>query len=194
VSLPEEPALPPGQRLADGWPTVHYGPVPAARRQAWDLTVTGATADGADHVLDAAAFGDLPQATVVGDLHCVTRWTMLGNEWTGVPARALLDLYPPADGAEHVMVWAEYGYSANLRVQDLASPRAVLATRHRGAALSPEKGGPVRLVVPHLYAYKGPKWLRGIEYLTEPGRGFWEQRGYHAIGDAWRQERWSYQE
>jgi DMSO/TMAO reductase YedYZ molybdopterin-dependent catalytic subunit len=173
---------------------VHYGPVPADRREAWDLTVTGATADGRDHVLDAEGFAALATEQVAGDLHCVTRWTVPGNLWRGVPARTLLDLFPPADGAEHVMIWAEYGYSANLRLIDLASPRALLATHHDDEPLSAERGGPVRLVVPHLYAYKGPKWVRGVEYLTEPGRGFWEQRGYHATGDAWREERWSYQE
>ena len=190
----DERALPPGQRLASGWPVLHYGPVPADRGSRWDLTVSGATEDGAEHVLDGDAFAALPRTRVSGDLHCVTRWSVPDNEWSGVAARLLLELYPPAAGAEYVMVWAEYGYSANLRLEDLASPRTLLATHHGGDPLTPEHGWPVRLVVPHLYAYKGPKWVRGIEYLTEPARGFWEQRGYHALGDAWREERWSYQE
>ncbi len=194
MSHAEERALPPGQRLASGWPVMHYGPVPSDRGERWDLTITGATESGVDHVLDAAALAALPRTRVVGDLHCVTRWTVPGNAWEGVAARVLLDRYPPAAGAEHVMVWAEYGYSASLRLADLASPRAVFATHQGGQPLTPEHGWPLRLVVPHLYAYKGPKWVRGIEYVTEPGRGFWEQRGYHAVADAWREERWSYQE
>ncbi len=194
MSSAEHRALPPGQRLASGWPVMHYGPVPADRGERWDLTVTGATEDGVDHVISAAELASLPRTSVGGDLHCVTRWTVPDNTWEGVAARTLLERYPPAPGAEHVMVWAEYGYSASLRLQDLASPRAVLATHHDGEPLTPEHGWPLRLVVPHLYAYKGPKWVRGIEYLTEPGRGFWEQRGYHGVADAWREERWSYQE
>lgn len=193
MSHHDPPVLPPGQRPAAGWPVVHYGPVPAAKSD-WDLTITGATADGGDHLLDAAAFGALPRTRIGGDLHCVTRWTVPGNIWEGVAARTVVDLFPPADGVEDVMVWAEFGYSANLRLQDLSSPRAVLATHHDGEPLAPERGAPVRLVVPHLYAYKGPKWVRAIEYLTAPGRGFWEQRGYHGVGDAWREERWAYQE
>src|SRR4051794_25053049 len=173
---------------------MHYGPGPADRGERWDLTITGATEAGVDHVLDHGALAALPRTRVAGDLHCVTRWTVPGNTWEGVAARTLLERFPPAADAEHVMVWAEYGYSASLRMQDLASPRAVLATHHDGEPLTAEHGWPLRLVVPHLYGYKGPKWVRGIEYLTEPGRGFWEQRGYHGVADAWREERWSYQE
>jgi DMSO/TMAO reductase YedYZ molybdopterin-dependent catalytic subunit len=194
VSHAVDRAMPPGQRLASGWPVLHYGPVPASRGDRWDLTVTGATGDGADHCLDVEAFAALPRVRVTGDLHCVTRWTVPGNTWEGVAARTLLELFPPADGAEHLMVWAEYGYSASLRIEDFASPRALFATHHDDEPLAPEHGGPLRLVVPHLYGYKGPKWVRGIEYLTEPGRGFWEQRGYHGRADAWREERWAYQE
>ncbi|WP_426560802.1 molybdopterin-dependent oxidoreductase [Angustibacter sp. McL0619] len=194
MSVANQQVLPPGQRLANGWPELHYGRVPADRVDRWSLTVTGSTESGHDHELNREAFAALPRTTSRGDLHCVTRWTVPDNLWLGVAARTILDLFPPAADAEFAMVWAEYGYSANLRLSDLASPRSVLATHRDGEPLSLEHGWPVRLVVPHLYAYKGPKWLRGIEYLTQPGRGFWEQRGYHAVGDAWREERWAYQE
>jgi DMSO/TMAO reductase YedYZ molybdopterin-dependent catalytic subunit len=173
---------------------LHYGPVPHDRGDRWSLTITGATDSGRDHELDAGQLAALPRTTVTGDLHCVTRWTVPDNTWAGVAVRTILERYPPADGAEYAMVWAEYGYGASLRMEDLASPRALLATHHDGEPLTPEHGWPLRLVVPHLYGYKGPKWVRGIEYLTEPGRGFWEQRGYHGVGDAWREERWAYQE
>jgi len=177
-----------------GWPVLHYGRVPKLRPDTWQLTVAGATADGEQHSLDLAGLGELPRTQVVGDLHCVTRWTVAGCRWEGVAARTLIDLFPPHAAAEYVMVWAEYGYSANLRLEDFASPRALFATHCDGAPLSPEHGWPLRLVVPHLYAWKGPKWVRGIEYLTEPGRGFWEQRGYHEHADPWHEERYSYQE
>ena len=194
MSQPQEPVLPPGQRLAVGWPVLHYGPVPRLRPDTWDLTVTGATVDGRQHSLSTAAFAALPRVDVVGDLHCVARWTVPGSRWSGVAARTLLELFPPHDAVSHVMVWAEYGYSASLRLEDLASPRAIFATHRDGKQLSPEHGWPLRLVVPHLYAWKGPKWVRGVEYLTEPARGFWEVRGYHQHGDPWREERYSYQE
>lgn len=186
--------LPPGQKPANGFPVRHYGPVPRFRPDTWKLTVNGATADGAERHLDVAEFAALPRDQVVGDLHCVTKWTVLDNTWEGVLARTLTDVVPPADDVTHVMVWAEYGYSANLRMDDFLSPRTVLATHHNGAPLTPEHGWPLRLVVPHLYGWKGPKWLRMIEYLTAERRGYWEERGYHTEGNPWREQRYSYQE
>jgi DMSO/TMAO reductase YedYZ molybdopterin-dependent catalytic subunit len=186
--------LPPGQRHAAHLKVQHYGRVPRFRPESWRLTVSGATRDVRDVDLDLERFAELPRARVVGDLHCVTKWTVLDNEWEGVLARSLMELFPPADGVTHVLATAEYGYSTTLRLEDLASPRAILATHLNGQPLTPEHGWPLRLVVPHLYGWKGPKWLRGLEYLTVPVRGFWEQRGYHAVGDPWREERYSYQE
>ncbi len=194
MNRPLPRSLPPGQRPAAGWPVLHYGPVPKLRPATWELTFAGATADGEQHGLDLAQLAELPRVEVVSDLHCVTRWSVPDRRWQGVAARTLLDLFPPRDDVEHVMVWAEYGYSANLRLEDLASPRCVFATHGDGEPLTPERGWPLRLVVPHLYAWKGPKWVRGVEYLTSPGRGFWEQRGYHERADPWYEERYSYQE
>lgn len=92
------------------------------------------------------------------------------------------------------MVWAEYGFSSNLRLEDFASERSIFATHKDGELLTAEHGFPLRLVVPQLYAWKGPKWVRGVEYMTADRRGFWEERGYHNVGDPWREQRYSYQE
>jgi len=201
MTSPQEPGsdalarvLPPGQRLGPGLKIQHYGRVPRLRPDTWRLTVSGATVDGSQLALSLEQFRGLPRARVVGDLHCVTRWSVLDNVWEGVPARTLLSMAPPSDGVTHVMAYAEYGYSTTLRLEDLTSPRTLLATHLGGDPLTPEHGWPVRLVVPHLYGWKGPKWLRGLEYLCTPVRGFWEGRGYHVVGDPWRQERYSYQE
>ena len=191
---PASPALPPGQRLAVAMPVLHYGPVPRFKPDSWRLTVNGATADGEEHQIDVAAFEALPRATVHGDLHCVNKWTVPGNVWSGVLAQTLLTVVPPAADVTHVMAWAEYGYSANLRIEDFDTPTTLLATHLGDEPLTPEHGYPLRLVIPHLYAWKGPKWLRGIEYLRGPRRGFWEERGYHTVGDPWREERYSYLE
>ena len=191
----EQPrALPPGQKTANGFPIRHYGPVPRFRPDTWRLTVNGATADGAEHHLDVQDFAALHRDRVVGDLHCVTKWTVLDNVWEGVLARTLMAAVPPAAGVTHVMAWAEYGYSTNLRIEDFDSAHTILATHRGGAPLTAEHGWPLRLVVPHLYGYKGPKWLRMIEYLTAERRGYWEERGYHTIGSPWYEQRYSYQE
>ncbi len=186
--------VPPGQRVQTSWPVLHYGPVPRFKPERWDLQVYGATADGAKQSWDYEAFTSLPQAQVAADFHCVTKFTMLDNTWSGVLAATVLDLAPPAPEATHALVVAEYGYSANLRLDDLRRPTTILATGRNGELLSPEHGFPLRLVVPHLYAWKGPKWVRAIEYLTEDRRGFWEERGYHNVGDPWQEQRYSYQE
>ncbi|QEU96710.1 sulfite oxidase-like oxidoreductase [Streptomyces kanamyceticus] len=186
--------LPPGQRLAKGWPVSHYGPVPRFRPERWSLQVFGATESGEKHSWAFDDLADMPRVTVVADLHCATGTSTLGHEFFGVPATALLDLAPPAVDVSHVMAWAEYGYSANLRLSDFTADSTVLATHHNGEPLTAEHGFPLRLVVPHLFGYKGPKWLRGIEYMTQDRRGFWEERGYHNIADPWTGQRHSYQE
>jgi DMSO/TMAO reductase YedYZ molybdopterin-dependent catalytic subunit len=186
--------LPPGQDVARGWPVLHYGPVPRFRRDEWDLRVHGATASGAEARWAYDDLAALPRTTVTADLHCVTRFSVPGNRWSGIPVRALLEAAPPDPGVTHVMVWADYGYGANLRLADLAAPEVLLAEARDGDALTPEHGFPLRLVVPHRYAWKGPKWVRAVEYLVADRRGFWEERGYHNVGDPWREQRYTYQE
>jgi DMSO/TMAO reductase YedYZ molybdopterin-dependent catalytic subunit len=122
----------------------------------------------------------------------VTKFSMLDNVWRGVTGKDLVELVPPRENATHVMVWAEYGYSANVRLDDFI--RSVLATERNGEELTPEHGWPLRFVAPHLYAWKSAKWVRGVEYLTADRRGFWEERGYHNVADPWREQRYSYQE
>jgi len=186
--------LPPSQRWAPELRVQHYGRVPRPKPQSWRLTITGATAASSERQLTMEELQALPRSTVRGDMHCVSKWSVLDQVWDGVLVRTVLDLVPPADDVTHVLAWAEYGYSATLRIEDIASPRAVLADHLAGAPLTPEHGWPLRLVVPHLYGFKGPKWLRGLEYLRTPVRGFWEERGYHLVGDAWREERYSHRE
>ncbi len=194
-AAPEPPrTLPPGQRLRTDLSVQHYGPVPKFRPDSWRLKVSGATADGAEHDLDLEEFAAFPRIRVLADLHCVTKWTVLDNTWEGVATRALMQAVPPADDVVAVMAWAEYGFSSNVAMEDFMSPRALLATHWNAAPLTPAHGYPLRLVVPHLYAFKGPKWLRGIEYLRVSRRGFWEERGYHNVANPWREERYSYQE
>lgn len=189
-----EHRLPPGQRVQKGWPVLHYGPVPRFKPDSWDFSVTGATADNDATSWSYGEFANLPTVELTVDFHCVTRFSMLDTVWSGVSPATILDLVPPDPGVTHVTVWAEYGYSANLRIADLRRDGVVFATRHAREQLTPDHGFPLRLIVPHLYAWKGPKWVRGIEYLIEDRRGFWEERGYHNIGDPWLEQRYSYQE
>lgn len=185
--------LPPGQHLSRGWPVLHYGPIPKFRPETWDFRVFGAVASG-ERTWTWAQWAALPRVDVVADFHCVTKFTLPGNLWRGVSPKQLLDAVPPHADVTHVMVWAEYGYSANLTLDDFTRDTTVFAMERDGEPLTPDHGFPLRLVVPHLYAWKGPKWVRAVEYLTEDRRGFWEARGYHNRADAWLEQRYSYQE
>ncbi len=189
-----EDRLPPGPYLPRGWPVLHYGPVPRWKPETWDFRVFGETATGEVTRWTWPEFGALPRTELTADFHCVTKFSVLDNAWTGVATRALLELAPPAPDVTHVLVWAEYGYSANMTLEDFSSAQALFVTHRDGEELSLDHGFPLRLVVPHLYAWKGPKWARGVEYLTEDRRGFWEERGYHNRADPWNEERYSYQE
>ncbi|MDN3358441.1 molybdopterin-dependent oxidoreductase [Actinomadura sp. DC4] len=189
----EEP-LPPGQYVPRSWPVLHYGPVPRFRPERWDLLVHGATASGGEHRWTWPEVEAMPRDPVVADFHCVTKFTITGVRWEGILATTVAELVPPAGDATHVMIWADYGYSANLRMSDFLADTSVLATHRDGEPLSAEHGAPVRMVVPHLYGWKSVKWVRAIEYLVANRRGFWEERGYHNVADPWLEQRYSYQE
>ena len=184
--------LPPGQYIPRGWPVLHYGPVPKFSPEKWDLRVFGATT--VERMWTWEEFASLPRTDVHADFHCVTKFSVLDNDWTGVSTSTILELAPPLPEVTHVMVWAEYGYGANMKLSDFADAKALFATHRDGEELTPDHGYPVRLIVPHLYAWKGPKWVRGVEYLTRDRRGFWEERGYHNAADPWLEQRYSYQE
>ena len=186
--------LPPGQYIPAGCPVLHYGPVPVFKPETWDLRVVGATESGRERWWSWAELGTLPRTRVVADFHCVTKFTVRDLAWEGVAAAELLRAAPPAAAVTHVMVWAEFGYSANLPIGDFAADDTLFATHRDGAELTPERGYPMRLVVPSRYAWKSVKWVRAVEYLTRDRRGFWEERGYHNTADPWREQRYSYQE
>ena len=191
--LAEPRPLPPGQRRTESLRPVHYGRVPRMDLASWSLRI-GGDAKGGSTALTWAEFDDLPKVDVRADHHCVSHYTTQDLLWSGVAVRTILDLAPPEDDVEHALVSAAYGYSSNVRMEDLASARAILATHLDGEPLTPEHGWPCRLVLPHLYGWKGPKWVLAIDYQRHPERGFWEQRGYHFTGGVWREERYAYQE
>src|ERR1700733_252739 len=175
VAAPAGP-LPPGQYVPRTLPVLHYGPIPVFHPGTWDLRIFGSTAAGEDTLLSWQDLGTLPVREVIADFHCVTKFTVPAVRWAGVAALELLRRFPPAAAVTHVMIWADFGYSANVRITDFAAEGTLLATHRDGTRLSPEHGYPLRLVVPHLYAWKSVKWVRAIEYLTMDRRGFWEER------------------
>ncbi len=181
--------LPPGQSLTLKWPILHQGSVPPFDPSRWDFEISGLVERPV--TLSWDEFGRLPRTAVLADMHCVTRWSRFDNRWEGVAASEVVKLATPTAQARHVMIHAEHGYTANLPLEDLLRPTTLFAFDHDGAALTGEHGFPLRLVVPHLYAWKSVKWVRGLELLAEETPGFWERNGYHIYGDPFREERYS---
>jgi DMSO/TMAO reductase YedYZ molybdopterin-dependent catalytic subunit len=96
----------------------------------------------------------------------------------------------PKPEAQFVMVHAEQGFTANLPLADLDRETVLFANKHDGKVLEPDHGGPLRLVVPHLYFWKSAKWVRGLEFRADDAPGFWEGYGYHMRGDPWQEQRY----
>jgi DMSO/TMAO reductase YedYZ molybdopterin-dependent catalytic subunit len=133
----------------------------------------------------------LPKLQRTSDFHCVTRWSRFDNLWDGVSVQELLRRSRPNAKAAYVRVHAEQGFTANVPLADLDRPEVLLATHHDGQPLPLDHGYPLRLIVPHLYAWKSVKWVRGFELLEQDAPGFWEQNGYHMYGDPWKEQRFS---
>ena len=189
VSRPETERLPPGQHLVKNWPVLDLGVQPQISLSSWRLDVFGFVEKLFS--LDWAAFQAIGQSTHVSDIHCVTTWSRYDNRWEGVSTRDLLDLVMPTAEAHHVLLTSYDGYTTNLPLADFAAEYAILATAWEGQPLTGEHGGPMRLVVPHLYFWKSAKWLNRIELIGADRAGFWEKNGYHMYGDPWREQRYS---
>lgn len=186
--------LPPGQRVVKGWPVLHEGDVPAFDPATWRFRVWGEVE--APLELTWADVTALPRVETTQDWHCVTTWSKYDNRWGGVSVSEILGRVRPKPTATHVLVhcFDAVGYTTNLPLADFARPENLFALTHDGAPLTPEHGGPMRLVVHHLYAWKSAKWVSGVQFLDHDVRGYWEERGYHNRADPWLEERYSYQE
>ena len=189
VSRPETDRLPPGQHLVKNWPVLDLGQQPQISELQWRLDVKGEVETALS--LNWRQFLGLPQNKLVTDIHCVTTWSRYDNSWKGVMTRDLLDIVHPKPEANAVMMTSYDGYTTNLPLADFAAEDAVLATHWEGEPITREHGGPMRLVVPHLYFWKSPKWLTRIEFIREDRPGFWEKNGYHMRGDPWSEQRYS---
>jgi DMSO/TMAO reductase YedYZ molybdopterin-dependent catalytic subunit len=181
--------VPPGQSRTRKWPVLDASGPPSVDLAKWRFRVAGLVGKGVEWSWEE--FEKLPRVRVFADFHCVTRWSRLGNLWEGVPTRELLRLAGgAAPEARYVMAYGyDRGWSTNLPLEHFLAEDALVATLHDGAPISAEHGGPARLIVPRLYAWKSAKWVAGIELVKDDRPGFWEANGYHMRGDPWLEER-----
>jgi DMSO/TMAO reductase YedYZ molybdopterin-dependent catalytic subunit len=183
--------LPPGQYLTEKWPVLHAGSVADyPDLSTWSLRVFGEVEEELE--LGWAQFSELPRASNVQDIHCVTRWSKFDTSFEGVHWRELARLARPRANANFAIAHAEHGFTANVPLSFLEHEEAILATHGDGAPLTPDHGYPLRLVVPGKYFWKSAKWLRGIELSSVDKPGFWERYGYSNDADPWKEERYAF--
>ncbi|WP_027882675.1 sulfite oxidase-like oxidoreductase [Meiothermus rufus] len=181
--------VPPGQVLTEKFPVLTYGPTPALRLEEVRLEVKGQVEEA--KTFSWADLMALPQSDLTADFHCVTRWSKLDVEWRGIRVLDLMQQIRLKPQAKAVLVHCYGGYTTNLSLDDFLLEHNLLAHTLFGQPLPREHGGPLRLVVPHLYAWKSAKWVRGFQFLDREELGFWETNGYHRRGDPWKEERFS---
>ena len=179
--------LPPGQYLTDRFPVLHVGDVPEYEPGEWNLTVTGLVDQ--PFTIDLDELKAMPSVTLTFDIHCVTKWSKFDTTWTGVRVRDLLARAGVQPSGTHVVEHAEFGYTTNLPLADITTDEAIVAYAFEGEGIDDIHGGPVRIVVPHLYFWKSAKWVRALEVTAADQAGFWERNGYHMYGDPFREQR-----
>ena len=195
-----EGRLPPGQVLTDKFPVLHYGPVPAFNPDTWDFKVWGEVEKPL--TLSWSEFSQIPRSRKLMDIHCVTRWSKLDTLWEGVLVKTLVEqgLITIKPTAKFVLQHAEYGFTTNLPLAIVLAENFLLATRFNDEPITPDHGHPLRGVVgaipvrkdlKDVYLWKGAKWLRGLEFMSEDKPGFWEEAGYHNNADIWKEERFT---
>ncbi len=188
-SRDRDPRLPPGQYdTGADWPVLTAEVTPNLHTSRWSITVDGLVETPTTWTWDEAHA--LPQSEYRGDIHCVTTWSKLGTWFGGVSVDVLLDAAVPQPTAAYVMATSTTGYTTNLPLDDLRGGKAWVAWSHEDAPLSPDHGGPARLLVPHLYFWKSAKWVTRLTLMDHDEQGFWEQNGYHDRGDPWLEQRY----
>lgn len=179
--------LPPGQHTVEPFPVLDIGIRPAFDPATFRFRVIG----DVEHPLDLswAEIQALPKTEQVSDFHCVTTWSRYDLRWGGVKFSDILQRVQPRPGARHLIQECADGYTTNLPLAELGGGDVLLAYELEGASLPLEHGGPLRMLVPHLYAWKSAKFLTTLRFQAEDEPGYWETRGYHNRADPWKEER-----
>lgn len=198
--------IPPNQARTRKWPVLDAGGPPSDidlhNLANWRFTLTGLVGESIRWTWEE--FKQLPRTRVFADMHCVTRWSRLGNVWEGVSTREIVKHVKLSPDAKFVLVSAyDKGFSfsggampwtTNMPLEYFLDEDCLFADTHDGMPISLEHGGPLRLIIPKLYAWKSAKWVSGVEFRATDAPGFWERGGYHMLGDPWKEQRYRFSE
>ena len=190
------PKLPVGQHEVKNWPVLDLGDMPDVSHDRWSLEVGGLVENPL--VLSWTDFMRLPQVEDVSDFHSVTTWSRFSNRWKGVRFRTIAELAVPLDEAHFVLCTGydvapgtDIPYTTNLPLARAVEDDVLFVHTWEGHPLPREHGGPVRIITPKLYAWKGTKWIRRIDFVARDIKGFWEERGYSNTAEPWVNDRYS---
>jgi len=147
-------------------------------------------------------------------MRCVEAWSMV-LPWTGFPLAKLLEMAQPLPEAKFVAFQSVYRpeempgqvgldfpwpYLEGLRLDEAQHPLTLLATGLYKEPLTPQNGGPIRLVVPWKYGFKSAKALVKITLQADQPVTFWnaiapQEYGFYAnVNPAVDHPRWSQSE
>ncbi len=185
----EAKRLPPGQYKTDDFPVLSLGPTPRVDLATWTFTLRHAVRK--IKTWTWSEFEALPRQPWQGDIHCVTKWSKFDTAWEGVRIDDLFAAAGITPPTGFLLAHSYDGYDTNVPLPDLIDGKAMIATRYQGKPITPEHGGPARLLVPHLYFWKSAKWVNELRFTEKDEAGFWELRGYHMYGDPWKSQRYS---
>lgn len=182
--------LPPGQKLIGArFPVLDLGFKPDFNPKTWRLRVHGEVENPQEFTYEQLL--QLPKTVITADFHCVTHWSKFDVQWGGVRFIDLVEIAKPTAAAQYVITECADGYTTNNALEEMLDEHVLLAYELDGAPLPREHGWPLRVIIPHLYAWKGGKFVKGLRFQQEEEPGFWETRGYHDHGDPWTEERYS---
>lgn len=182
-----KPKYPPGQYITKKFPVLTYGVTPNIVTSDWKLKVWGLVDEIVSFTWDE--FMKLPQTQMKADFHCVTTWSRYDDTWEGVLFTDLFKALKIKPEATHVMQHAYGGYTTNLPLDWMLKEDVIFVHTVNGEPLERDHGGPMRVFTPRRYAWKGAKWVNGLEFMKDDRPGFWEQNGYSNSADPWKEER-----
>ena len=133
-----------------------------------------------------------PQFKDVSDFHCVTsleslRQRMGRGQLPSHPVRGQIRCRSP----KFVLFKSYDDYTTNLPLEACDDDDVLVAYKWNGQPLSKDHGGPVRVIVPKRYAWKGAKWVKEITFSDKDEKGFWEVRGYSNSALPWNNDRYA---